>query len=98
MINIFSLTSPNGIIIFHGLQMRLLLEKKIKLISFCPGDSGSPLLNDEQSPDTLEIITTQIGVLHGGFVPCSDRDYPGIYALLTEPNMNKWLLDIVTGD
>ena len=65
---------------------------------FFPGDSGSPLLNDEQSPDTLEIITTQIGVLHGGFVPCSDRDYPGIYALLTEPNMNKWLLDIVRGD
>ena len=75
-----------------------MIRKSIKLISFCPGDSGSPLLNDEQSPDTLEIITTQIGVLHGGFVPCSDRDYPGIYALLTEPNMNKWLLDIVTGD
>ena len=78
--------------------MPVSFEKALNYIFFCPGDSGSPLLNDEQSPDTLEIITTQIGVLHGGFVACSDRDYPGIYALLTEPNMNKWLLDIVTGD
>ena len=74
------------------------MKQLLYLVSYYLGDSGSPLLNDEKSPATLETITTQIGVLHGAFIACEDKDYPGIYSLLTEPNINKWLIDIVTGD
>ena len=74
------------------------MKQLLYLVSYYLGDSGSPLLNDEKSPATLETITTQIGVLHGGFIACEDKDYPGIYSLLTEPNINKWLIDILTGD
>ena len=61
----------------------------------CGGDSGGPFLTSIEDLDTLEIITVQLGVLHGGLIPCSNVRFPTIYTRLDHPEIHAWLLNQV---
>ena len=59
----------------------------------CPGDSGAPLLADEELEieGDLEIVTKQVAVLHGSLEQCANRIFPAIYVRLTNPRIHQWL-------
>ena len=41
----------------------------------------------------LQTKTVQLGVLHGGLLPCSNVRYPAIYTRLDHPEIHAWLLN-----
>ena len=57
----------------------------------CAGDSGGPLLTSVENLETYEAVSQQIGILHGGLVPCSNVKFPAIYVRLDSPTVHKWL-------
>ena len=59
----------------------------------CGGDSGGPFLTSVEDLDTFEIKTVQLGVLHGGLLPCTNTRFPAIYTRLDHPEIHAWLLD-----
>ena len=62
----------------------------------CGGDSGGPFLTSVEDLDTFEIKTVQLGVLHGGLLPCTNTRFPAIYTRLDHPEIHAWLLDQIT--
>ena len=46
----------------------------------CRGDSGGPVLLDEIS----QLKITQVGLVHGGTVPCVNNNFPGVFVRLTD--------------
>ena len=62
----------------------------------CGGDSGGPFLTSVENLDTFEIKTVQLGVLHGGLLPCTNTRFPAIYTRLDHPEIHAWLLDQIT--
>ena len=62
----------------------------------CGGDSGGPFLTSVEDLDTFEIRTVQLGVLHGGLLPCTNTRFPAIYTRLDHPEIHAWLLDQIT--
>ena len=47
----------------------------------------SNIVDDE----TFETVTYQIGLLHGGLVPCSNEKFPAIYIRIDSPIILQWL-------
>ena len=37
------------------------------------------------------IVINQVGILHGGYIPCSNKEYPAIYVRLDSPRIFAWL-------
>ena len=44
--------------------------------------------------DDTDIRITQVGVVHGGVTPCTNREFGAIFTRLTDYNVLAWILKV----